>query len=132
MGGLVWSICSPAENNMDNQKSRVQFIVGTFDLVWASSRESDTDDHFIQFFLYIHDYNLGYRGPVNYSVMLMVSFYGTADGDGDGDGDGGVCDEEVENLGWELAGYGANVPPLSARPKLEKCWKYGEPEIQKC
>ena len=98
-------------------------------LVLPSSRESDTDDHFIQFFLYRHDYNLGYRGPVNYSVMLMVSFYGTAVHDGDGDGDGGVCDEEVENLGWELAGYGANVPPLSARPKLEKCWKYGEPEI---
>ena len=41
----------------------------------------------------------------------------------------GGGDEEFENLGWELAGYGANVPPLSARPKLEKCWKYGEPEI---
>ena len=33
----------------------------------------------------------------------------------------GGGDEEVENLGWELAGYGANVPLLSARPKLEKC-----------
>ena len=40
-----------------------------------------------------------------------------------------VVMRKLKTWGWELAGYGANVPPLSARPKLEKCWKYGEPEI---